>query len=339
MEGQVLGGGVVVLIAAALWLVYLLPSWYSRHQYNATERNAVRLSQALRILAETSDQPEELRVDLRTRSARRQTKLARQAEAERQSLEEVAARAEADRVREEAEFEKERVRNSALEAREQRRADEVAQRELAKARAEAQRARASADAAAEHQRLRAELLAARNAPAVIAARQARARRSVRLAALSIVVIGIAALTFGIAFTQVMLAVIGVLAGVVGVAVLQRMSRVARRALPTVVAPVVVEAPRKRVSVLHDEPAPKWTPRTLPQPLTTVAGSRAAAAQDAQDAREALRRAALEEAARQKAAEQAPVRIDTARPAAAAPAMDDAAIEAHVRQLLASRAAS
>ncbi len=337
MEGQVLGGGVVVLIAAVLWLVYLLPSWYSRHQYNATERNAVRMSQALRILAETSDHPEELRVDLQTRAARRQTKLARQAEQERRNLEEVAARAEAERVREEAEFEKERLRTSALAAREQRRADEVAQRELTKVRVEAERARASADAAAEHQRLRAELHAARTAPAAVAERQARARRTVRLIALGITVLGIAGVVWGAVSTQVLVAVVGVLAGVAGVAVLQRMSRVARRAVPVEVAPVIAEAPRKRVSILHDEPAPKWTPRSLPQPMTTVAGSRAAIAQDAQDAREALRRAAVEEAARQRAAEQAPVRIETARPAAVA--MDDAAIEAHVRQLLASRAAS
>ncbi|MBV0895419.1 large exoprotein [Microbacterium sp. NC79] len=339
MEGQVLGGGVVVLIAAGLWLVYLLPTWYSRHQYNATERNAVRMSQALRILAETSDQPEELRVDLQTRAARRQTKLARQAEQQRRELEEAAARAEAERVREEAEFEKERLRNDALAARDQRRADEVAYRELAKVRVQAERARASAAAAAEHQRLRAELHAARNAPAAVAARHAHARRTVRLIALGITVLGLAGAIWGVVSTQVLLAVVGILAGVLGVAVLQRMSRVARRATPAVVVPLVVEAPRKRVSILHDEPAPKWTPRSLPQPLTTVAGSRAAIALDAKDAREALRRAAIEEAARQKAAEHAPVRIETARPAAAKPAMDDAAIEAHVRQLLASRAAS
>lgn len=54
MGGQVLGGGVIVAVTVLLWLVYLLPSWHSRRQYDAAERNAVRLNQALRVLAETA---------------------------------------------------------------------------------------------------------------------------------------------------------------------------------------------------------------------------------------------------------------------------------------------
>ena len=69
MDGQVLGGGVIVLVAVLLWLVYLLPSWHSRRQYDAAERNAVRLNQALRVLAETSETPEEVRVELSARTA------------------------------------------------------------------------------------------------------------------------------------------------------------------------------------------------------------------------------------------------------------------------------
>lgn len=87
MGGQVLGGGVIVLVCVLLWLVYLVPSWASRHRYNASERNAVRLSQALRILAETSETPEELNVELNTRSAYTQQRLARRALAERDELE------------------------------------------------------------------------------------------------------------------------------------------------------------------------------------------------------------------------------------------------------------
>ena len=68
--------------------------------------------------------------------------------------------------------------------------------------------------------------------------------------------------------------------------------------------------------------------------------------DAAAAREALRQAALEDAVRQRAAERQPPSIDTARTARRAAAasdfvqtgpVDDAAIEAHVRRLLASRA--
>lgn len=57
MEFTGLGGGVMLLIAAALWLVYLVPSWLKRREYLATERNAVRLQQTIRVLAETTEAP------------------------------------------------------------------------------------------------------------------------------------------------------------------------------------------------------------------------------------------------------------------------------------------
>ncbi len=86
MGGQVLGGGVIVLVAALLWLVYLLPSLASRRQYDAAERNAVRLNQALRVLAETSETPEEVRLELNARTALAQQRLARRALVEREEL-------------------------------------------------------------------------------------------------------------------------------------------------------------------------------------------------------------------------------------------------------------
>lgn len=86
MGGQVLGGGVIVLVAVLLWLVYLLPSWASRRQYDAAERNAVRLNQALRVLAETSETPEEVRLELNARTALAQQRLARRALAEQEEL-------------------------------------------------------------------------------------------------------------------------------------------------------------------------------------------------------------------------------------------------------------
>jgi len=44
MDGPVLSGGVIVLVAVLLWMLYLLPSWRGRFQYDAAERNAVRLN-------------------------------------------------------------------------------------------------------------------------------------------------------------------------------------------------------------------------------------------------------------------------------------------------------
>ncbi|SDQ90031.1 hypothetical protein [Microbacterium sp. cf332] len=86
MGGQVLGGGVIVLVAVALWMVYLLPTWHSRYRYDAAERNAVRLNQALRVLAETAETPGEVRVELSTRTALAQQKLARQVLHEKEQL-------------------------------------------------------------------------------------------------------------------------------------------------------------------------------------------------------------------------------------------------------------
>ena len=54
MELTGLGGGIMLAIAAVLWLVYLLPTWLRRREYLATERNAVRLQQTIRVLAETA---------------------------------------------------------------------------------------------------------------------------------------------------------------------------------------------------------------------------------------------------------------------------------------------
>jgi hypothetical protein len=57
MQIEGLGGGVMLLVAAALWFVYLLPTWLRRREYLATERNAVRLQQTIRVMAEAAEVP------------------------------------------------------------------------------------------------------------------------------------------------------------------------------------------------------------------------------------------------------------------------------------------
>lgn len=94
MDGPVLSGGVIVLVAVLLWMLYLLPSWRGRYQYNASERNAVRLNQALRVLAETSETPDEVRLELNARTALAQQKLARRLQSEKEAAQLVALRAE-----------------------------------------------------------------------------------------------------------------------------------------------------------------------------------------------------------------------------------------------------
>ena len=68
----------MLALAAGLWLVYLVPSWLRRSEFDATERNAVRLQQTLRVLAETSEVPEAVRAEATARSVAEQQKVLKQ---------------------------------------------------------------------------------------------------------------------------------------------------------------------------------------------------------------------------------------------------------------------
>lgn len=57
MELNGIGGGLMLAVAAVLWMVYLIPNWLKRREYLATERNAVRLQQTIRVLSETAEAP------------------------------------------------------------------------------------------------------------------------------------------------------------------------------------------------------------------------------------------------------------------------------------------
>jgi hypothetical protein len=318
MGGQVLGGGIVVLVAVVLWLVYLLPSWHSRHQYDAAERNAVRLNQALRILAETSETPDEVRLELNARTALAQQRLARRAQAER---EETARRAQAERDA------LARKAQSTTEALAKQALLERTQAEVALRRAELERARS----------LRA---AALRRPEV---RRARARRRVRLAISVAALAGLGLTGWGVLLVVTSGASSVVWAGgaltVVCALLLARMARVGARAAARetpVAEPSPVRAPQEAQDVsLVDERA--WHPRELPRPLTVSAGSRAAAMLDGAAAREQVRQAALDEPLRERAERARPPQLDTARVGRMGH-VDDAEIEAHVRELLRRRAA-
>ncbi|MGF3056816.1 hypothetical protein [Microbacterium sp. YY-01] len=292
MGGPVLSGGVIVLVAALLWLLYFLPSLRGSRQFYAAEKNAVRLNQALRVLAETSETPAEVRVELNTRTVYAQQKLARRVQAERE--------------------------------------------------------------AQELQALRAELAAVRADPAV---KQARARRTVRLVASTIVLLGLVGVSLGVwqllAAGSSVLLWVGSGCVLLGAVVLQRMAAVASRAAVRAAQPAVATAPRVSPP-LHDQGPARWTPREVPQSLTAQAGTRAHAARVAAEAQQALRDAARAEALRERAEQMAPPEPERLAPDAAehaaAPAstpaadspyarmgyVDDAEIEAHVRALLARR---
>jgi hypothetical protein len=95
MSSEALGGGVMVAVAAALWVAYLMPTWSRRRQYLATERNAVRLQQTLRILAETAEVPAPVRLEANARAVAAQRKILTQAEDDARA----AAKAVADAAR------------------------------------------------------------------------------------------------------------------------------------------------------------------------------------------------------------------------------------------------
>lgn len=349
MGGQVLSGGVIVFVAVALWLVYLLPSWQSRHRFTAAERNAVRLNQALRVLAETAETPREVRLELTTRTAHQQQKLARQVQAHKAQTELAAAKARLEVARLENARDLDVVKEQRAAAIELARAERAAAVEVARAERAAALETTRAERAAAVERANNERAAAVARPEL---RRARARRRFRLSVTMVALLG--AIAAGVGAIQVVVAgavpVLLVAGAVVVLASLVLLRRVSVVAARTGVRPLEVAAPRVAAVVqdvaLVPEPRPTWTPRELPRPLVASAGSRAAAVVDEQIAREALRSAAREEAAREIAAQQAPTPIETARPAAAAaPAspyasmgyVDDSEIEDHVRQLLERRA--
>jgi hypothetical protein len=351
MDGQVLGGGVVVLVAVVLWLVYLLPSWHGRHQFDAAERNALRLNRALRVLAETSEAPREVEFELNARTAHAQQRLARQVQAERERAELEAARAELAIARAQAKAEtaaaRERARVEAAAAAELARveAEAAAERARAEAEAAAERARAEAAAAAERARADAALaqaeavraaeaarIEAAEAAAFVAAaggasgavtsesavRRARARRRARLVTTLLALCAAGAMVWGIvmpAASVLLWTGLGVVA--VCAVALHRMAAVARRAAARVPVAAVPAARAAGVAGAVQDVAlasdrAEWTPRELPRPLTASAGSRAAAVLDEAAARDALRQARVDEAIRARAARQAPPSLGDAR---------------------------
>ncbi|WP_449278106.1 hypothetical protein [Leucobacter sp. GX24907] len=101
MSGSAFGGGIIFVVAALLWAVVLVPIWVRRREFRTAERNALRLQRTMRLLAETSEVPREVRAEANARQALAHEKLARTAqkrqEAEREA-ELAAARAEQKRA-------------------------------------------------------------------------------------------------------------------------------------------------------------------------------------------------------------------------------------------------
>ncbi|WP_374009957.1 hypothetical protein [Leifsonia sp. LS-T14] len=297
MNGDVMGGGVVVAIAAALWLAYLVPVWLRRREYVTTERNAVRLQQTLRILAETSELPDEVRVEATSRTVAEQQRILRRSE--QKTLASARAEAAAHARREQAIADE---RRRAAEEAEQAAAAAIAMERAARA-AAAQRARVLATAAD-----------------VVPLSPQRRRRLRRTRALStlLLVAGLAGFVGG----AVIMFETGawLLAAVSGCAVALSGWMLARLARPQ--RPVTASQPLVRTSQVapelyddaqHDLPVQErlrqsWTPRPLPKPLHLSPGTVAAAAMASVDAAAELRRAAARAEFERKAEESAPAPV-------------------------------
>ena len=76
------GASTAIMLAAAavLWFLYLMPTWFRRREYLATERNATRLQRTIRIMAETAEVPEAVRVEANAREVAQRERLVRQEE-------------------------------------------------------------------------------------------------------------------------------------------------------------------------------------------------------------------------------------------------------------------
>lgn len=69
MNGQTLGGGVLLALGAVLWALYFLPIYAKRTRFAASEKNALRIQRTVRMLAETAEVPEEVRLEATARQA------------------------------------------------------------------------------------------------------------------------------------------------------------------------------------------------------------------------------------------------------------------------------
>jgi len=306
---DVVGGGVLVAVAAALWIVYLLPNWFRRRQYEASERHAIQLQQTLRVLAETAETPEAVRLEATAREVVAQRRiLAAQEQA-------AAHQAEAARLAAEAEAQIALVERRAAE-------EAVA----------AARERATRLAITQSMPAGAQAENAAPAVPVLSAAARAARRRGRAFCFSVVLIATAVVLAGLALAWPIMAVL--VAAAVGTAAATGLVRLARPAVPTpapavgaVTTPPAAPAFEPIELPTATPRSAEWTPQPLPRPLHLSRGTIAATAMASVEAAAKLQRAAAGEAMAAKAERMAP-KVPVLRPVAEAarPAAADRARE-------------
>lgn len=85
MDGGVLGGGILLVALALLWVVVLVPSWAHRRQQRVATQHAARIQRTVRLLAETAELPEEHVLEANAKEAFKQQRLLKEAR-ERQAV-------------------------------------------------------------------------------------------------------------------------------------------------------------------------------------------------------------------------------------------------------------
>ncbi|MET4157466.1 hypothetical protein [Agromyces sp. PvR057] len=298
----VIGGGLLVAVAAALWIAYLMPIWFRRRQYLATERNAVRLQQTLRILAETAETPEPVLIEANARQIALHQRALREQER--------TARLEAQTTERLAIAER-RVAQAAAEAA----AEVVAHTPVVPPAAPTEPITVIApDAAAA---VRATTGASAGSP-VASRRVLRRRRALcsllLLVGLLTAVGGLVGLVFG---ASPLVAVAGGALVALALTALASLARV--RTTAPVAAPVarpVVEAFEPVELAADAERHEGWTPQPLPKPLTLSRGTIAATAMASIEAAAELQRLA-QEAERAKRIDELATPVPTIAPAAPA----------------------
>jgi len=285
MTGEALGGGVMVAVAAVLWVAYLMPTWSRRREYLATEKNAVRLQQTLRILAETAEVPRQVRLEANARTVAEQQKILAQAE--------VAAR------------------NAARAA------------EKARVRSLADAESAEADAAAAARGVAAAIEAAKRvpvpvSPAKVMGRLRRGRALSSLVLLTGLLCMIGGIVAGVTAGSWLLFGMGIVTVLAAFLTLSRLARVARTArIVHVLAAPRVPLTGQPFEPVHFEDAPvvvpTWTPQPLPRPMHLSRGSIAQTAMASVDAAAQLRRAAAEAEIERRASQLTAVAAPEPRP--------------------------
>jgi hypothetical protein len=292
------GSSIVIALAALLWLVYLVPTWFRRREYLSTERNAVRLQQTLRVLAETAEIPHAVRVETSARSAAAQEQILRK-QLRRQD---VAARAAA--------IERAAVERAAVE------------------RATAERAAADRAASATANRVATRELAQTlpRLAADVRAGSTATRRLRRSRAFTSLVLFASIVAAGFGIGQVIVSASWLLLGAASVvaigsfALLGQMAAVGR-ARAEIVRGLRAQPQRMTAPKLHDqaqgervEASTSWTPVPVPKPLYLSRPQIDRAVAASLDAAAELRNAAAESERRLREAHESPEVTPIIRPA-------------------------